>query len=213
LSDSSNVSKIESCFLCNKIIPGYQLQAILDPEDYEKWAYFTLTKQLNTTQCPSCKNEFEVFMSRKAICPNYECKNEFCKKCKGKYHEIGDCEELYFKERIKELEEIDEEGGGVTQCPSCRTPYLKSTTTCHHVDCLNPNCEVSFCFNCACIRSPTLAHGTHYHRPQCDFYNLYENEDDEFDANCTQCNKTKSLCSRPKNLRVKRRVDLDEVEN
>lgn len=213
LHDNSKVSQISLCFACKEPIPGNQLEAILDPDLYEKWIYFTLIKQFEMTQCPHCKSEFEVYLSRKAICPNPDCKYSFCKSCNQDYHESGDCNEDYIQERINELENIDEEGVGVTQCPSCRIPYLKQGSTCSHVDCLNPNCKASFCFKCACIRSPTLAHGNHYHRPQCQDFSEYNGDDDVFNPDCLQCQKGNILCSRPKDLRVPRKVAPDEVEN
>ena len=213
LQDNSKVSEISKCFQCPEPIPGNQLEAILDPEYYEKYVYFILIKQFELTQCPLCKTEFEVYLSRKATCTNVDCRYSFCKTCKEDYHESGGCNEEFIQARIKELETIDEEEVGVTQCPSCRIPYLKQSSTCTHVDCLNPSCKASFCFKCACIRSPTLVHGNHYHRPQCQDYNDYNGNEDEFNPACLQCQKGGELCSRPKALRVPRKVAFDEIED
>jgi hypothetical protein len=127
-------------------------------------------------ECPKCKSPFEAPRQRKAVCVDVDCRFVFCKECFEPFHEFEDCKEAYIQERIEEM--IDIEPDGVTQCPGCRIPYLKNPNACDHVDCETQNCEIDFCFKCACIRSPTLAHGNHYHRPSCPFYNLYDGYDD-----------------------------------
>jgi len=63
---------------------------------------------------------------------------------------------------------------------------------------------VSFCFPCSVIRSPTLAHGNHYHRKDCKWYqpwfdkNGNEIFDDKIQKNCSECQRLGKLCERPK---------------
>ena len=80
------------------------------------------------------------------------------------------------------------------------------------------DCGVEFNFCCSSLRSPSLAHGVHYHRPDCDHFKKNVEEDflkklesgevkDKFEENCSECKelekkdieaKTKGLtCKRP----------------
>ena len=96
----------------------------------------------------------------------------------------------------------------LAQCPGCKEPYLKDNS-CEHVKCLN--CRTEFCFRCSCIRSPTMSHGAHYHRPQCTFYAEYNGDDDQYDEKCTECLRLGRLCDRPEDLPVPRLFDIEEI--
>ena len=52
-------------------------------------------------------------------------------------------------------------------CPLCGRVYIKDEN-CEHVTCVD--CKVDFNFCCSSLRSPCLAHGFHYHRPNCRFF-------------------------------------------
>ena len=212
VDDISTIDKIQVCpytLECSALTPTNQLESILDPELFEKVSYFIILNTLKLVKCPKCETQFESSFVRKATCINYRCNYVFCKSCSDDYHEGGDCNEKFLNQRIEEMKEMD---GGVTQCPRCRIPYLKDITGCKHVDCINPECRVSFCFECACIRSPLLAHGNHYHRKQCTDYSVYNGDEDEMKKDCTECARLGKLCPRPKNLRVPRLVAPDEKE-
>ena len=133
-------------------------------------------------ECPGCKYSFEPDIHRKVTCMSSTCGLTFCKECFQDYHENGNCHDKFIANRIKDLEMLPDGKGNnfsiVSQCPKCRIPYIKDEK-CDHVICLNPQCGVAFCFSGACVRSPTLEHGNHYHRPQCPFYAYYNGEDDK----------------------------------
>ena len=194
---------------CRKSIPPEQLILFLSPEIYHKWEYFALIRNVSIIECPKCKFKFESLYQNKAICMNNNCRYEFCKKCLDDYHEGGNCEEVYLQERVREM--IKNNPDDVTQCPRCRWPYLKDSIGCEHVDCINKDCQVSFCFKCACLRSPTTFHGNHYHRRACPFFSDYDGNDDTYDPKCPECLRAKKLCSRPKDLRRNRLVEADEA--
>ena len=65
--------------------------------------------------------------------------------------------------KILPIHESGSQDEVVGQCPGCKTPYVKDKG-CLHVKCLKDACRIDFCFQCSCIRSPTMAHGNHFHR-------------------------------------------------
>ena len=80
-------------------------------------------------------------------------------------------------------------------CPNCGLIQQKDDN-CDHVDCFQ--CKTPFNFCCSSFRSPCLAHGNHYHRPECRHFingNLQEfvdkleagKEHDNFLDKCTEC--------------------------
>ena len=177
--------------------------------------------------CPICTEKFIPGLQRRVTCLNNNCKHIFCKECQENYHEDGTCQEKFIIDRIKDLEALNDPEG-VSQCPKCRWPYIKDPS-CDHVKCQNSACNVEFCFKCSCIRSPTLAHGNHYHRPQCKNYFAFDGDDDylpkecknaakckeknhgKCSHKCDECEKLGKLCPRPKNLKVPRKFAIDEI--
>ena len=168
LASENDIDKISKCPDCNVDILGGQLQHLVSKEILDKISYLSLLKTTKLIKCPQCRTEFIPDVKRRVICLNTNCGYPFCKECEGPYHEDGTCQEKFILERVKDLEALGDENG-ITQCPRCRLPYIKDKG-CEHVKCLGLNCGVEFCFKGACLRSPTMAHGNHYHRPQCKFY-------------------------------------------
>ena len=211
IQDINTLYLIDKCpeSTCRKFIPPEQLTLFLNPEIYHKWEYYSIYCNFSIVECPRCKFKFESSYQNKAVCMNTTCTYEFCKKCLNDYHAGGNCEEVYLQERVKEM--IENNPDGVTQCPRCRWPYLKDPIGCEHVDCINQDCKASFCFVCACMRSPTTIHGNHYHRKACRFFSNYGGEDDAYDERCSECLRERKLCSRPKDLRTNRLVEPDEA--
>jgi hypothetical protein len=211
ITDINTSSLIDKCPIqnCLKVIPPNQLIYLISPEIFQKWEYFNMIRSFALIDCPLCRTRFESSMQRKAICVERSCGYVFCKKCSSYYHEEGDCDEVYLQERIRDM--MINNDDGVTQCPKCRIPYLKDPNGCQHVDCMTQGCGISFCFQCACIRSPTVEHGNHYHRPSCPFFNYYYGEDDQYSPGCSECVKVGTLCRKPFDLRERRRVAKDEA--
>ena len=209
-SDISKIEYIKKCPICQTVdIDPSQLNSLLTEKEQEKLNTFqVLSTGEEIINCPKCKEPFQLSMSRKAICVNQNCNYSFCKQCKEPFHENGDCEEVFIQERIDLLKN---EAGGVTQCPRCRWPYIKNTETCQHATCINPKCSIDFCFTCACIRSPTMEHGNHYHRPECEYFSQYDGKDDKQEKGCSECVRLGHMCTPPKSLRTPRVVEKDEI--
>jgi hypothetical protein len=53
-------------------------------------------------------------------------------------------------------------------CPYCGEVYDKDEN-CEKVKC--PTCNIEFNFCCSSKRTPVTAHGNHYHREGCSFFN------------------------------------------
>lgn len=210
LSDINFVSKAGCCPSCSNEIFPEQIQYLFSPDDWNKYNTFLfLLKFGEIIPCPKCREHFNPGMSRCVTCPNKDCNFKFCKQCEEVYHKEGDCEEVFIQGRIEILKN---EEGGVTQCPKCRLPYIKDPKNCEHATCINSACGIEFCFLCACIRSPTMEHGTHYHRPNCKFFTVYDGKDDKIKEKCSECKKLGVLCKPPKLLKIPRLVDKDEIE-
>ena len=137
--------------------------------------------------------------SKKITCNR--CKFYFCTRCK---REVNKCD---CGKDDDNLGSIISEG---TSCPGCKMVYMKDKG-CSHVKCVNPECLVDFCFECSAFRAPTLAHGNHYHRPNCRFFSKYSGEEDKYSQSCPRCVAKKKLCDKPKDLRIPRKVGNDEV--
>ncbi|CAG9310130.1 unnamed protein product [Blepharisma stoltei] len=194
---------------CGIQINPHTLQSLLSPELWNKLNVFLISQQFNLVNCPNCKTQFEAPLSRKAIC--LECKCEFCKACGDLWHEQPNCEETQIQRRIKEMEDA---GEVVSQCPGCKQPYIKDDH-CEHVVCMNPKCKTSFCFTCSCLRSPTIEHGNHYHRPDCKwFFPLPEVEkanEKYLPDKCDECKRLGELCKPPMQLAVQRKFAPGEI--
>ena len=209
-SDISKIEYIKKCPIClEKDIDPSQLNSLLTEKELEKLNTFqVLSTGEELLNCPKCKEPFQPSMSRKAICVNQNCNYSFCKQCKEPYHENGDCEEVFIQER---LDLLKSDPGGVTQCPRCRWPYIKNLETCQHATCINPKCSIDFCFTCACIRSPTLEHGNHYHRPECKYFSDNDGSDDKLEKGCSECVRLGKKCTPPPRLNTARLVGKNEA--
>ena len=123
------------------------------------------------------------------------CNHFFCKECREDGHEGDDCKRTQILRAIETAKTLNCE---IWQCPGWEVVYTKDNA-CEHCKWVNPGCEIDFWFQCACIRSPTMEHGMHYHRPQCRFYAAYDGED-QMKSACSECTKLGKLCERPKDL-------------
>lgn len=193
---------IIGCPNCNEAIDGFIIQSMVPGKMWDAYNKASIRKKFQLADCPKCAAVFEA-TSKIVRCVN--CQFKFCMLCKDPAHE-GNCDDFKMKAVIKEIEK---RGERVAQCPGCKAPYLKDEG-CEHVACTNPSCGVEFCFTCSCLRSPTLAHGNHYHRNDCSFYAEYAGKDKE-SQDCTECKKLKKLCPRPKKLQVPRRFAMNET--
>ena len=100
----------------------------------------------------------------------------------------------------------------VCACPNCMQINEKSSEDgCNHVKC--QQCQKDFCIAGGCKREPILAHGNHYHRPDCRDFSDYKGEDPPKPDKCIYCKKLADegenhICRRPGPL-----VDGDIPEN
>lgn len=177
---------------------GDLLLEILFKDNDQAWTLYNrkvISKSVKITQCPKCREVYE-HENRIATCiyDGYQ----FCTLCLQECHE-GVCDNKRLVKSIKEMMKI----GKVAQCPGCMTPYLKDSDNCDHVKCSKDICGIDFCFDCACFRSPTLAHGNHYHRPQCNWYSPSPEPDKYLPNHCTICKDLGQLCHQPPDLNTK----------
>lgn len=206
---SRDIDSIIKCPECFNLIAPKQYDILFSKEIIEHIIAFKLEEKSDFLTCFKCKNYFKAIEKlRKQRCNKCEASN--CLYCQEQYHEEEyDCKEKYLEERLREMEGFGD-ANGVSQCPGCRFPYTKNHQ-CDHVNCVNRKCGMIFCFKCSCVRAPVVAHGNHYHRPGCDYYSPFDG-DDMYKGNCPKCVKTGKLCERPKDLKTKRRITKDEVE-
>lgn len=203
LLNAGEISKIFMCMQCPEIIEPIQMQEFFkgEIELWDKINWLNIQRTTKLISCPKCEFKFIPNNIRRVICLVSGCSYCFCQMCSEAYHEEGDCKDAYIKLRIAELVAIHGEEG-VSQCPKCKLPVLKDEK-CDHVRC--PECNDDFCFSCACLRSPTMAHGNHYHRPQCRFYIKFDGEEKQ-ESKCSECIRLGRACDRPPNLAVPRRL-------
>lgn len=206
-ADSDDIGKAFKCSECQEDIERYQLQQLIkDAKLWDKINWIEFKKHNDLVSCPKCRFEFMPNDGRRVICLNRVCSYEFCKLCCDDFHIDSNCIMENIRKRIEDLEN-NYQPEDIAQCPDCKTPYLKDDH-CDHLIC--KVCNVHFCFSCCCIRSPTLEHGNHYHRPICKYFSEY-NGPDKFSDKCTECKKTGTLCKKPVNLKVPKRFSDGEV--
>lgn len=201
---SSNHISLEGikCPSCPEMIDAVIISCILPEKLFDYYNKILIKWQFNISECPKCKSQFES-QQKQVQCP--KCWYNFCSDCLQDSHESG-CDESI----IKNIMSIMEQSGDViAECPGCFTPYSKDEG-CEHVKCELSSCSIKFCFKCSCIRSPTLAHGNHYHRPECPFYDAYDITDEYNPKDCSECKKLQKLCIRPKKLKTPRRFAENE---
>ncbi|OMJ90995.1 hypothetical protein SteCoe_6569 [Stentor coeruleus] len=180
LLTENQIDTISKCPQCFVKIYDAQLERMISQEAFDKVNFYSLQSAgIKTIKCPKCRLEFIPGIERRVICLNPNCNFAFCKECEQEFHDKGNCQDKFIDERIKDLEALNDPDG-VSQCPNCRLPYIKDPH-CDHVKCLAVDCATEFCFRGACLRSPTLEHGGHYHRPQCKWFAHGHGHDDKFE--------------------------------
>lgn len=126
-----------------------------------------------------------------------DCQKETCLKCMKYRHKGEECEKIDSETRkyLAETKSI------IRICPNldCLQPITKDDH-CDHVVC--PFCKNDICFRCSVLRIPTMVHGNHYHRKDCDHYQPWvylgkEVLDDEMDKRCNECSRLNKVCDRP----------------
>jgi len=190
---------------CRLMIDMPIIEDLLNEADYHRFNLLMLkaSKLGNLVECPNCKTNFDANIHNANIhCP--QCNFAFCSECYEVPHS-GNCNDAMIKKLITAMETQ----GPVSQCPNCRVPYLKDDN-CEHVKCVKPDCGIDFCFQCSCIRSPSMEHGNHYHRPGCRFYSPPGTDVDVFKPNCTECAAHGVLCQPPRPLRRLGRFSMGE---
>lgn len=190
------------CPSCPEMIAATIMSSILPEKLFDYFNKILIKRQFNISECPKCKSEFESDQ-KQVQCP--KCQHIFCSDCLQDSHE-GGCDQSIIKNIINMMEES---GDVVAECPGCYTPYTKDKG-CEHVKCEQSSCSIEFCFKCSCYRSPTVAHGNHYHRPECPFFADYNGADEYNAKDCSECKKYQKLCTRPKKLKTLRRFEENE---
>ena len=218
-ADSNYINLFKCPIECQAPIAEEQLEEFLSihkmnllestPENnkWDKANMFKIRHDIKLSKCPKCPCEFITGDERRAWCP--ACDYQFCTKCGEDFHPPDkSCQLEFIKRRIQDLEQSFP-GEPISQCPICKSPYMKDDK-CNHVKC--KDCNLEFCFVCAAKRSPILAHGNHYHRPQCtDYFDPGKGEVDKIHDKCDECKSLGALCPRPVNLEVRGRYKEDEI--
>ena len=191
------------CPKCEVLINYYIIKSVVPDKNFEMYDKTLVLAKYKIVECPNpgCNNSFETD-SKQVICN--VCKLLFCVNCLREY-----CV-CVVDETSEILNQLEQKGAFFSCCPRCKYFYEKDDG-CEHVECIQPRCGASFCYQCSAFRSPTMVHGCHYHRPQCRFYSKYDGDDDKFSQKCEMCVKKGSLCDKPKNLNVPRRFGPGEI--
>lgn len=186
------------CFIpeCNQTIDIHILKHIIGNEKFTKMCDKIVENLCMNCPYPDCKQFFmnELKNENKIPCP--KCQRFICSKCNDKFHDAKACPK-FFNIALNALKNEK-----LNVCPECFEVYLKDDK-CAHVKCMK--CSTEFCFECSCLRVPTLTHGNHYHRRDCKFF--FEKEDpktkkplknDEYDpTHCSLCKQSGKACKRP----------------
>ena len=151
------------CFIpeCSKLIDIHILKHIIGDEKFTKMCDKLVENLCMNCPYKECKLSFinEMKNEQKITCPS--CKRPICSKCNEKFHDSKACPKL-FNIALNALKNEK-----LNVCPECFEVYLKDDK-CAHVKCMK--CGTEFCFECSCLRVPTMSHGNHYHRLDCKFY-------------------------------------------
>jgi len=174
-------------FVVEDLIPSALKDRLDSQIIHQSGALFTCPNQ-------SCKEVFDIGSRERKAVRCIKCRKAYCPKCLQAPHKDVSCSIM---EREVRIEESRERKQPLMPCPQCYELYEKDEEGCDHVKC--PACRIDFCFSCSCLRSPTLAHGNHYHRPSCRFFTEYD-KGDERDEQCSKCQEVNGVCERPDDL-------------
>ena len=138
-----------------------------------------------------------------------KCDFQFCALCSkqwGATHDIKRCKFEDVQKQIKVLERAMGPKHVISQCPTCKTPYLKDKE-CEHVKCTGCP-DWNFC--CSSLRQPCLSHSNHWHRPDCMHVGTEDISAEKMKKDCAECKRLGRRCDPPPRLKVPRRFDIDE---
>ena len=181
-----------NCPECLTYINDHTIMALLSAKEQDELINIYIYSII--IECPKCKDKF-IADESPIKCMN--CRTIFCIKC---FRLVCNCHQ------VEEFKLFDD----MKCCPGCHTPYFKDQG-CDHLKCLKPGCEVDFCYSCSAFRDPIMAHGNHYHRPNCKFYSPHSGFDDRYSKDCSRCRKEGKLCDRPKDLKKSGRFSIGEI--
>ncbi|KAL4450487.1 hypothetical protein ABPG74_019385 [Tetrahymena malaccensis] len=179
--------------------------------------------KLQLNQCCKCRQHFYVKNKNAATVKCPACGAEHCMGCFQESHSKdsqlcqqqinnfkiaidlhinqiqNQIEEKKAKENLndekvqKQIEELEKEKR-FRICPICYNLLIKDDH-CEHITC--SECKTDLCFNCACLRIPTLWHDNQFHRRECRYCTERNEKFIEYKQQCPLCNKNQSVCKIP----------------
>jgi hypothetical protein len=201
------------CASCRAPIDGNILQNLMDPATFHKYNVKLIEAKMKMVYCPNCKSAHSAdaaMLLQEAPVKCQICSFQFCALCGeqwGLTHNTKRCKFDELKRQIAELEADVGPNDMISQCPTCKTPFLKDDQ-CDHMKCAY-GCP-DWCFLCSAIRPPILQHGNHWHRPDCKFVGTEDISGYPMLQACPECVKLGRRCDPPPQLKVPRRFDFDE---
>lgn len=199
------------CLSCQAPIDGYILQKLMNPATFHKYNVKLIEATVKMVYCPNCEHghiaDAAMFL-QEAPGRCQHCGFLFCAWCEEQWGLTHDTKRCLYEHRqmeIMNLEQVMGPNEAIAQCPTCKAPHLKDKFRGRLSSC---ECEEwNFC--CSSLRQPVLAHGNHWHRPDCKHW-AAETVRREKRRDCPECNRQGRCCRTPLKLRVPRRFDFDE---
>ena len=212
LSDqASSVANIElQCGQCKQPMAGHIIQQVMTVKQFDQYNMKLISARKGTVYCPNCGTQHYSEEGMMQVGCQI-CNFQFCAMCLGQWGITHDTQRCKFESLQKRIAEIAPAMGPedvIAQCPTCKTPYLKDKE-CEHVKCPPPGCP-DWCFLCSALRPPIMAHGNHWHRPECKFVGTEDISTEPMKQDCPECMKLGRRCDPPPLLKVSRRFDFDE---
>ena len=202
------------CAVCRDPIDGNILQQLMKPATFHQYNVKLIEAKMKMVYCPICHtghNADTAMLLQEAPVGCQVCHFQFCALCGGQWgltHDTKRCKFEELKKQIAELEVAMGPNNVISQCPTCKIPFLKDDS-CEHMKCGTPGCP-DWCFVCSAIRPPILQHGNHWHRPDCRFVGTEDISGYPMLQACQECMKLGRRCDPPPQLKVPRRFDFDE---
>jgi hypothetical protein len=217
-------------------------RSLIEEGMYDKYNTYTALQDYKEFICGNCGHVDHVEKEQKHF-PCVKCHIDQCLTCHGPWeanHNEKACEFYHIEKLIIERFPASPadcpmcEGTGLdpvqdqakpepcsnctySQCPGCKLPYLKNKA-CDHVKCMNPGCNVEFCFPCASLRVPITEHCNSWHRRQCPNFPAKETpaqttkfvSETRASDKCPECKRLGRRCDPPADLARIRRFALAE---
>lgn len=196
------------CPSCDIPVAEHTLQQFLKPYQLLEYKTKLQNPQIAIKYCPKCNTEHQVYGERQGSMRCQHCEGYFCASCQSEWGSTHNSQQCLLELRQREIASLEQGMKSyhvVSQCPFCLTPY-RGDSDFGYMNCARRH-ENDWCFQCSVNAMPILAHGAHWHRPDCKYW-VSLSFQEQWRGNCPNCQYLGKCCDPPPRLTVPRRLEI-----